>query len=56
MPVTDIDDRALHIVPEDDDSVAGRLVPREARFQAQNDENEDAPAIIEDPLQIEKKR
>jgi hypothetical protein len=31
MPVTDIDDRALHIVPEDDDSVAGRLVPREAR-------------------------
>jgi hypothetical protein len=55
MPVTDIDDRALHIVPEDDDSVAGRLVPREARLQAQNDENEDAPAIIEDP-QIEKKR
>jgi hypothetical protein len=50
MPVTDIDDRALHIVPEDDDSVAGRLVPREARFQAQNDENEDAPAIIEDPI------
>jgi hypothetical protein len=41
MPVTDIDDRALHIVPEDDDSVAGRLVPREARLQAQNDENED---------------
>jgi hypothetical protein len=29
MPVTDIDDRALHNL-EDDDSVAGRLVPREA--------------------------
>jgi hypothetical protein len=52
MPVTDIDDRALHIVPEDDDSVAGRLVPREAD-QAQNDENEDAPAIIEDPANRE---
>jgi hypothetical protein len=35
------DDRVLHVVPEDDDSAAGRLEPRKAML-----ENENATAVI----------